>query len=400
MLDALHSGLGALVAGFAHLGGANLIMIAIAGVMFYLAIAKDVEPLLLLPIAFGCFLVNLPLSEVAHRLGIDGATATGVLGTMYNMGIENELFPLLIFVGIGSMTDFKPLLAEPKLLLFGAAGQLGIFATLLLALFILPLVGVTENVKETAVSIAAIGACDGPTVIYVSNLFAGLGKIDPSMVGALAVAAYSYMALVPVIQPPIMRLMTTEKERAVKMPNVSGRVSRTALIAFPIVVTLVTGLIAPQGLPLMGMIMLGNFMKVTGAVTRLTKASENEIANVATLFLGLAIGGTMYGPKFLQNQTLVVFGLGLIAITIDTIGGLLLGKLWYVLSGGKVNPLVGAAGISAYPMAARLVQNEGQRWNKHNFLLMHAMGANTGGQVGSVMAAAIMLAVLKGLGVL
>ncbi len=217
------------------------------------------------------------------------------------------------------------------------------------------------------------------------------------MVGALAVAAYSYMALVPVIQPPIMRLMTTEKERAVKMPTVSGQVSRTALIAFPIVVTLVTGLIAPKGLPLMGMIMLGNFMKVSGAVPRLTKASENEVANIATLFLGLAIGGTMAGPHFLKLQTLVVFGLGLVAIIIDTVGGLLLGKIWYALSGGKVNPLVGAAGISAYPMAARLVQNEGQRWNKHNFLLMHAMGANTGGQVGSVMAAAIMLAVLKGL---
>ncbi len=394
MFDAIQSGLGALITGFSHLGGASLIMLAIAGVMFYLAIAKDVEPLLLLPIAFGCFLVNLPLSEVMH--------ADGVLRAMYNMGIENELFPLLIFVGIGSMTDFKPLLAEPKLLLFGAAGQLGIFATLLLALLVLPFVpGINPaNIKETAVSIAAIGACDGPTVIYVSNLFAGLGKIDTAMVGALAVAAYSYMALVPVIQPPIMRLMTTEKERAVKMPSVSGQVSRTALIGFPIVVTLVTGLIAPKGLPLMGMIMLGNFMKVSGAVTRLTKASENEIANIATLFLGLAIGGTMKGADFLKVQTLLVFGLGLIAITIDTVGGLLLGKLWYLLSGGKMNPLVGAAGISAYPMAARLVQNEGQRWNKHNFLLMHAMGANTGGQVGSVMAAAIMLAVLKGLGLI
>ncbi len=270
MLDAILSGLSALIAGFSHLGGANLIMLAIAGVMFYLAIAKDVEPLLLLPIAFGCFLVNLPLSEVMD----DG----GVLRSMYNMGIDNELFPLLIFVGIGSMTDFKPLLAEPKLLLFGAAGQLGIFATLLLALVVLPFVpGVNPaNIKETAVSIASIGACDGPTVIYVSNMFAGMGKIDPAMVGALAVAAYSYMALVPVIQPPIMRLMTTEKERAVKMPNVSGKVSQTALIAFPIIVTLITGLIAPKGLPLMGMIMLGNFMKVTGAVSRLTKASENE----------------------------------------------------------------------------------------------------------------------------
>jgi sodium ion-translocating decarboxylase beta subunit len=385
MFDAMLSGLQGLAEGVLHLDGSSLIMIVIAGIMFYLAVAKDVEPLLLLPIGFGCLLANLPLSELMHQ--------GGVLKTMYDFGIGNELFPLLIFIGIGSMTDFTPLLANPKLLLFGAAGQVGIFATLLLALAL----GFS---RESAVAVAAIGACDGPTVIYVSNLFAGLGKIDTSMVGALAVAAYSYMALVPIIQPPLMRMLTTEKERAVKMPPVSGKVSKAALIAFPIIVTVITGVIAPKGLPLMGMIMLGNFMKVTGAVQRLTKCSENEIANIATLFLGLAIGGTMAGPAFLTTQTLLVFGLGLFAIVIDTIGGVMLGKLWYVLSGGKMNPLVGAAGISAYPMAARLVQNEGQRWNKQNFLLMHAMGANTGGQVGSVMAAAIMLSVLKGLGII
>jgi sodium ion-translocating decarboxylase beta subunit len=385
MLDAFLAGLQGLADGMRHLDGAHIVMIALAGVMFYLAVAKDVEPLLLLPIGFGCLLANLPLSELMHE--------GGVLKTMYDFGIGNELFPLLIFIGIGSMTDFTPLLANPKLLLFGAAGQVGIFATLLLALAL----GFS---RESAVAVASIGACDGPTVIYVSNLFAGLGKIDTSMVGALAVAAYSYMALVPIIQPPIMRLLTTEKERAVKMPPVSGKVSKAALIAFPIVVTAITGIVAPKGLPLMGMIMLGNFMKVSGAVTRLCKASENEIANIATLFLGLAIGGTMAGPAFLTTHTLMVFGLGFVAIVIDTTGGILLGKLWYKLSGGKMNPLVGAAGISAYPMAARLVQNEGQRWNKQNFLLMHAMGANTGGQVGSVMAAAIMLSVLKGLGII
>jgi oxaloacetate decarboxylase beta subunit len=388
VLEALLSGLGGLAAGvqylFAH-GGPNAIMIALAGVMFYLAIARGVEPLLLLPIAFGCFLANLPLSDLMEK--------DGVLRTLYEFGIGNELFPLLIFVGIGSMTDFSPLLANPRLLLFGAAGQLGIFFTLLLALTL----GFS---KEEAVAVAMIGACDGPTVIYVSNLFADLQKIPTAMVGALAVAAYSYMALVPILQPPIMRLLTTEKERAVKMPAARGKVSKTALVVFPLVVTALTGLIAPKGLPLMGMIMLGNFMKVSGAVTRLTKASENEIANIATLFLGLAIGGTMNGHDFLKLHTLLVFGLGLIAIVVDTAGGVLLGKIWYALSGGKVNPLLGAAGISAYPMAARLVQNEGQRWNKQNHLLMHAMGANTGGQVGSVMAAAIMLSVLKGLGLL
>lgn len=378
---ALTEGVRALLAG----GESRLIMIAVAFAMFWLAIRKGVEPLLLVPIGFGCLLANLPLSEVS--------SAGGVLHTLYGFGITNELFPLLIFIGIGAMTDFSPLLANPRLILFGAAGQIGIFLTLLLALAL----GFS---KAEAVSVAAIGACDGPTVIYVSNLFAEKGQISTAMVGALAVAAYSYMALVPVIQPPLMRLLTTRREREIKMPSAHGKVSKAALIAFPIVVVCLTGLVAPKGLPLMGMIMLGNFIKVSGVVPRLTQAAENEIINVATLFLGLAIGGTMAGPQFLTEQTFLVFCLGLVAIVTDTIGGLMLGKLWCWLSGGKMNPLVGAAGISAYPMAARLVQTEGQHWNKHNYLLMHAMGANTGGQVGSVMAAAIMLSMLKGLGIL
>ncbi len=388
MSESLIQAFGTLGDGFRHLffhGHANLVMIGVSFVMLWLAIRKNVEPLLLLPIAFGCLLANLPMSGVMEE--------GGVLRVLYDVGIGTELFPLLIFVGIGAMTDFTPLLASPRLLLFGAAGQVGIFLTLLLALAL----GFS---KAEAVSVAAIGACDGPTVIYVSNLFAERGQIPAAMVGALAVAAYSYMALVPVIQPPIMRLLTTRKEREIKMPSPKGKVSRQALIAFPIVVVTVTGIIAPQGLPLMGMIMLGNLMKVSGVVTRLTGAAENEITNTATLFLGLAVGGTMAGPQFLTTETLMVFGLGFVAIVTDTVGGIGLGKIWCWLSGGKVNPLVGAAGISAYPMAARLVQTEGQRWNKHNFLLMHAMAANTGGQIGSVMAAAIMLSVLKGLGIL
>ncbi len=388
MMEGIMGGAGALSEGARYLlahGEANLVMIGVAALMFYLAIRRGVEPLLLLPIGFGCLLVNLPLSDVMD--------AGGVLRTLYDFGIGNELFPLLIFVGIGAMTDFSPLLASPRLLLFGAAGQVGIFLTLLLALAL----GFS---KAEAVSVAAIGACDGPTVIYVSNLFAEKGQIPAAMVGALAVAAYSYMALVPIIQPPIMRLLTTQRERAIKMHSPKGKVSRAALITFPVVVVVLTGIIAPKGLPLMGMIMLGNFMKVSGVVQRLTGAAENEITNVATLFLGLAIGGTMAGPQFLTKETLLVFALGFLAIVTDTAGGILLGKLWCWVSGGKVNPLVGAAGISAYPMAARLVQTEGQRWNKHNFLLMHAMAANTGGQIGSVMAAAIMLSVLKGLGIL
>ena len=389
MFDAIYNAIQALGAGAGHFfsfaGIPNLIMILVALTMFWLAIRKEVEPLLLLPIAFGCLMANLPLSDVMQK--------EGFLRVLYDMGIGNELFPLLIFVGIGSMTDFTPLLERPRMILFGAAGQLGIFLTLLVALAL-------GFPKALAVSVAAIGACDGPTVIYVSNLFAGKGLIDQSMVGALAVAAYSYMALVPIIQPPIMRLMTTAKERATPIPPSKIRVPASALVYFPILVTVLTGIIAPKGLPLMGAIMLGNFLKVSGVVTRLTKASENEIANVSTLFLGLAIGGTMAGPEFLKPQTLMVFALGLMAIVVDTVGGLALGKLWYRLSGGKMNPLVGAAGISAYPMAARIVQVEGLKSNHQNHLLMNAMGANTGGQIGSVMAASIMLAILKGMGII
>ena len=388
MTDALLGGLDGLLAGGRLLGtagGPTLVMLTLAGLLLYLALARGVEPLLLVPIGFGCFLANLPLSGVAGE--------GGVLRTLYDLGIGNELFPLLIFVGVGAMTDFTPLLANPRLLLFGAAGQLGIFCTLLLALAL-------GFPREQAVAVAMIGACDGPTVIYVANLFAEAGRLPPAMVGSLAVAAYSYMALVPLVQPPLMRLLTTERERAVRMPAGSHRVSRAARVLFPLVVTAVTGLVAPQGLPLMGMLMLGNFLKVSGVVPRLTQASEHEIANVATLFLGLAVGGTMAGPEFLQGQTLLVFALGLVAIVVDTVGGIMLGKAWCLLSGGKVNPLLGAAGISAYPMAARLVQTEGQRWNRHNFLLMPAMAANTGGQIGSVMAAAILLSVLKGMGLL
>jgi len=375
MSDAIMNALTALSMGakyfFSPSGFPNMVMIAIALVMFWLAIKKEVEPLLLLPIGFGCLLVNLPLSDVMDK--------EGFLRVMYDMGIENELFPLLIFVGIGSMTDFTPLLARPKMILFGAAGQLGIFLTLMLALLVLPYVpGINPaQIKETAVSIAAIGACDGPTVIYVSNLFAGLGKIDPSMVGALAVAAYSYMALVPIIQPPIMRLMTTEKERATPIPSVKNKVPKSALMYFPIMVVILTGIIAPKGLPLMGSIMLGNFLKMSGVVTRLTKCSENEIANISTLFLGLAIGGTMEGHQFLKSQTLMVFALGLIAIIVDTVGGLALGKVWYRLSGGKMNPLVGAAGISPYALAAAIVQQAGANAHRQDHLLIDGMGPDS-----------------------
>lgn len=380
MTEALVAALSGLGAGSHFLitdGLPNVVMLLVAAVLFYLGIRKQVEPLLLVPIAFGCFLVNIPLSDVMDK--------GGIIRTFYEFGIITEVFPLLIFVGIGAMTDFGPLFSNPKILLLGAAGQFGIFLTLLLAL-------AAGFSKLDAVCIGIIGACDGPTAIYVTARYA------PHLLGAVSVAAYSYMSLVPIIQPPIMRLLTTQRERTIRMPQVDKPVSKETRVLFPIVVTLVTGLIAPKGLPLMGMVMLGNLMKESGVVPRLTGASENEIANVVTLLLGLAIGGTMEGHVFLKSQTLVIFMLGFVAICLDTAAGVLFGKLMCWLSGGKINPLIGAAGISAYPMAARVVQIQGQKYDKKNYLLMHAMGANTGGQIGSVMAAAIMLSILKGLG--
>jgi oxaloacetate decarboxylase beta subunit len=382
MLESLQTGLYGLTAGVNNLftqGGPNVIMLLIAAVLLYLGVKKEVEPLLLVPIGFGCLLVNIPLSDLMEP--------GGLLRILYDMGIANEVFPLLIFVGIGAMIDFGSLLENPKMLLFGAAGQFGIFLTLLLALAL----GFPEL---EAVSIAVIGACDGPTAIYVASQYA------PQLLAPISVAAYSYMALVPIIQPPIMRVLTTPKERVIKMAPIRRSVSTQTKLLFPIVVTLVTGLLAPKGLPLMGTIMLGNFMRECGVVARLTKASENEIANIVTLFLGLAIGGTMEGHAFLKPQTLMIFGMGFVAICLDTVAGVLFGKLVCALTGGKVNPLIGAAGISAFPMAARVVQTQGQLYDKKNHLLMHAAGVNTGGQIGSVVAAAVMLSVLKGMGMI
>jgi sodium ion-translocating decarboxylase beta subunit len=379
MLQAIGGGLNGLIAGFAQLHWSNPVMIAVGCVLLYLGIKKDFEPLLLVPIGFGCILVNIPLAGLMDK--------EGFLRIIYDAGIMTELFPLLIFVGIGAMTDFGPLLENPKIFLLGAAGQFGIFLTLALALVL----GFT---KLEAVSIGIIGACDGPTAIYVTSKYA------PHLLGAVSVAAYSYMSLVPVIQPPIMRFFTTKEERQINMGMVTRSVSKTTKIIFPLVVTVIGGLIAPKGLPLLGTIMLGNLMKESGAVSRLTKASENEIANVVTLLLGISIGATMNGQVFLTRETLIILALGFLAICLDTTCGVLFGKVMKVVTKGKVNPLIGAAGISAYPMSARVVQREGQKYDPKNFLLMHAMGANTGGQVGSVMAAAVMLSVLKGIGII
>jgi oxaloacetate decarboxylase beta subunit len=382
MFESLQTGLYGLTSGVVYLftqGGPNAVMLLVAAGLLYLGVKKQVEPLLLVPIGFGCMLVNIPLSDLMEP--------GGLLRTLYDMGIANELFPLLIFVGVGAMIDFGALLENPRMLLFGAAGQFGIFLTLLLALAL-------GFPALEAVSIAVIGAMDGPTAIYVASQYA------PQLLGPISVAAYSYMALVPIIQPPIMRLLTTPAERVIKMAPIKRTVSTQTKLLFPIVVTLVTGLLAPMGLPLMGAIMLGNFMRECGVVTRLTKSAENELANIVTLFLGLAIGGTMEGNAFLKSTTLLIFAMGFVAICLDTVAGVVFGKIVCKLTGGKVNPLIGAAGISAFPMAARVVQAQGQLYDKKNHLLMHAAGVNTGGQIGSVVAAAVMLSVLKGMGLI
>jgi oxaloacetate decarboxylase beta subunit len=371
----MHGGdtLDLLLQGVTNVTPQSLIMIGVALVLFWLAIAKDYEPLLLLPIGAGCLLANLPLSPlIAHD---------GMLRVLYEMGIGNELFPLLIFIGIGALTDFGPLIENPRMVLLGAAGQFGIFLTLILALML----GFTQ--KEAA-SIGIIGAIDGPTSIYVSGLLA------PHLLGPITVAAYSYMSLVPIIMPPIMRLLTTKKERAIRMPYSQRKISRRTRILFPIIVTVLVGTLVPFATPLIGMLMLGNLMKESGVVERLTKASSQEIANTVTLFLGLAIGSTMVGTEFLKPSTLAILVLGILAFGVDTTAGVLFAKLLNALSGGKINPLIGAAGISAFPMAARVVQRVAQEEDFENFLLMHAMGANAAGQVASVVAGGVLLAMM------
>ncbi len=374
--------LSGLLAGLADFNWANALMLAIGGALIYLAIAKEYEPVLLLPIGFGCILANLGMS--AYDEG-------SFLRVIYEAGIETELLPLLIFIGVGAMIDFRPLLAQPRMALLGAAGQFGIFGTLLLA----SALGFPLN---EAASIGVIGAIDGPTAIFVTT------KLAPHLLGPIAVAAYSYMSLIPIIQPPIMRLMTTRKERLIRMDYAPRPVSRLTVIAFPIVVTVIISLIAPSAAPLIAALMLGNLLREAGVVERLSKAAQNEIINIATLFLGLAIGATMTAEKFLydpvtgiQWQTLMVLGLGLLAFVVDTAAGLLFGKLMAFATGGKVNPLIGACGISAFPMAGRLSAKMALEEDPNNFILMHAMGANTAGQLASVIAGGVLLAVVAGM---
>jgi len=350
----------------------NLIMMAVGGVLIYLAIAKEYEPTLLLPIGLGIIVGNLPLSAMINP------EENGMLAVLFQAGVANELFPLLIFIGVGAMMDFRPLLAQPVFALMGAAGQFGIFGTLILALLL------GFKLPEAA-SIGIIGAIDGPTSIYVA------GKLAPHLLGIIAVVAYSYMSLVPIIQPPIMRLLTTRKERMTKMEYAPRPVSRLTLLLFPVIVIIAVGILVPQASPLITTLMLGNLLKEAGVVDRLKRSAENEIINVATLFLGLVVGSTMTAENFLKIDTLYILVLGLVAFALDTAAGLLFGKLLYLISGKKINPLIGAAGISAFPMAGRLVQKIAQEEDFSTFILMHAMGANTAGQLGSVIAGGVLL---------
>lgn len=375
MFEAISQLIGSMA--FQSLNAGYIIMMLIAVLLLYLAIVKGFEPLLLVPIAFGCFLANLPDSGL-----LNPATSDTIGGLFYyvSYGLKLELFPPLIFLGIGAMTDFGPLLANPKTFLLGAAAQFGVYTAFLLA-FLLGF-----NLQEAA-SIGIIGGADGPTAIFLTN------KLAPHLLGAIAVAAYSYMALIPLIQPPIMKLVTNDKERKTVMPP-PPKVSKWVKIAFPLLVTFLAVMVVPPAAPLIAMLMGGNLLKESGVVDRLSKMAQNELINIVTLFLGLSVGMKMNADVFLTFETIKIIVLGVIAFSFSTFGGVLLGKAMYYITGGKVNPLIGSAGVSAVPMAARVSHDVGLRYNPNNYLLMHAMGPNVAGVVGSAVAAGTLLAFL------
>jgi oxaloacetate decarboxylase beta subunit len=363
----------------------HFVMIVVGGILIYLAIAKEYEPTLLLPMGFGAILVNIPWSSALEIAGAHGIEP-GVLKVFFNAGIMTEIFPLLIFIAIGAMIDFSPLFRNPFLLIFGAAAQFGIFATLILA----TLLG--YDLKEAA-SIGIIGAADGPTSIFVSSLFA------KNLMGPISVAAYSYMALVPIIQPPIIKALTTQSERKIRMNQFGDnnkKVSKVALILFPITVTIIAGLIAPVSLALIGFLMFGNLIRECGVLNKLSLAAQNELASLVTILLGITIASTMTAERFVTVDTVKIIGLGLIAFIFDTFGGVMTAKLINVFmpKGKKINPMIGACGISAFPMSARVVHTMGQKEDKQNFLLMPAISVNVGGQIGSVVAGGLILALI------
>jgi sodium ion-translocating decarboxylase beta subunit len=362
--------------GIANLEWGQVLMMAVGCLLIYLAIARRFEPLLLVPIGFGALLSNIPVA------GIGGPD--GLIGQIYAVGIETGVFPLLIFMGVGALTDFGALIARPSTLLLGAAAQFGIFTTLIGAVALNFLPGFDYSLQDAS-AIAIIGGADGPTAIFLAS------RLAPDLLGAIAIAAYSYMALVPIIQPPIMRALTTRQERAVVMQQLRP-VSQLERILFPFVVLLLCALLLPSAAPLIGMLTFGNLLRESGVVERLSRAAQNEIINIVTILLGLAVGSKLSAERFLALETLGILALGALAFCIGTAAGVLMGKLMYRVTGGKVNPLIGAAGVSAVPMAARVVNKVGLEEDHHNFLLMHAMGPNVAGVIGSAVAAGILLA--------
>ena len=370
------------------------VMWLIGGILIYLAVKRDMEPALLLPMGFGAILVNLPLSGAVTQT-IDGVEEIGVLNVLFDAGIANELFPLLLFVGIGAMIDFEPLLNDPKLMFFGAAAQFGIFATFLLSLVLIPIVlpqtaGNDSLILRLASAIGIIGAADGPTTLYVANHFNLADYMAP-----ISVAAYSYMSLVPVIQPPVIRALTSKEERMIRMTYTEERASKLALILFPVIVTVVAGVVVPMSAPLVGSLMFGNLIRECGVLERLSKTAQNELANLVTILLGLAIGSTMVAQNFLRMDTLLILALGLFAFVFDTAGGVLFAKFLNLFRKNKVNPMIGAAGISAFPMSARVIQKMAKEEDPYNFILMQSISANVSGQLGSIVAGGMVISLVS-----
>ena len=354
----------------------QVVMWVFGGLLIFLAIKKEMEPTLLLPLGFGAIMVNLPMSGAVAQM-VNGALEEGQLSTLYNAGIANELFPLILFIGIGAMIDFGPILSNPKLMVFGAAAQFGIFFTLCVASMFFP--------QNDAASIAIIGAADGPTSIVVAQ------KLKSQYIGAIMVAAYSYMALVPIIQPPVIKLLTTKKERLIRMPYHPAQISKTTRILFPIIITIITGIVAPSSVSLVGFLMFGNLIRECGVLDSLSETAQKVLANLVTIFLGITIASQMQAEQFLKPETLLILGLGLFAFVFDTAGGVIFAKILNLFLKEKINPMIGAAGISAFPMSGRIVHTLGRKEDPENFLLMHSIGVNVSGQIASVIAGGLIL---------
>lgn len=373
-----------------------LIMYVIGGVLIALAIKKEYEPALLLPIGFGAILVNLPLSIAGIAMDVYGVAdplaEPGFLEVLRVAGIANELFPILIFIAIGAMIDFTPLFKNPYMIFFGAAAQFGIFVTFIITLVLLPYFDVHgTDAMKIAASVGIIGAADGPTTIYVGNYF----KLPEAYIGAISVAAYSYMSLVPIIQPPVIKLLTTKKERMIRMDYHEEKVPKGVMIVFPILVTIIAGIIVPMSVPLVGSLMFGNLIRVSGVLERLSQTAQNELANLVTILLGITIGSTMVADKFIQPITLLIMLLGLFAFVFDTAGGVLFAKFLNLFMKKKMNPMIGASGISAFPMSARVVQKIAKEEDPTNFILMQAISANVSGQLGSIVAGGFIIALVS-----